>query len=87
MFEQEFHPLGFSPTIPTSHSVGTPKRIDMNELIEGLINKVGLDKETAEQVVAFLKENADKLPSMLSADGVTQAVKDKLPGGLGGLFG
>jgi hypothetical protein len=54
----------------------------MDALIEGLINKVGLDKETAEKVVEFLKEHADELPGMLAKSGL----KDKLPGGLGNLF-
>ncbi len=62
----------------------------MNELINGLIQKVGLDEETAKKVIAFLQENAANLPQMLSsgglADQVPDAIKDKLPGGLGKLF-
>ena len=59
----------------------------MDDLIQGLISKVGLDKDTAEKVIAYLKENAGDLPAMLAKSGVA----DKLPGGigksLGGLFG
>jgi hypothetical protein len=58
----------------------------MEELLSGLTEKVGLDKETAEKVIAFLKENAGKLPEMLGGD-TMDAIKDKLPGGLGGLLG
>jgi hypothetical protein len=55
-------------------------------LISGLVDKVGLDRATAERVVAFLKENADKLPALLQGD-VPKEMLDKLPGGLGGLLG
>lgn len=52
----------------------------MEELINGLVEKVGLDKETAEKVMEFLKENSDKLPEIMGS------MKDKLPGGLGNLL-
>jgi len=59
----------------------------MDDLIQGLMSKVGLDKATAEKVIAFLKENADDIPAMLAKSGMA----DKLPAGLGkslgGLFG
>jgi len=60
----------------------------MEEIINGLVEKVGLDKATAEKVIAFLKENADKLPALMK-DGVGNIgdLKGKLPGGLGGMFG
>ena len=54
----------------------------MEDLIEGLIEKVGIDKETAEKVVAFLKEHADEIPGLLAKAGL----KDKLPGGIGDLL-
>ncbi len=54
----------------------------MDDLIEGLTEKVGIDKETAEKVVAFLKENASEIPALLAKAGLA----DKLPGGLGKLF-
>ena len=64
---------------------------DMDAIINGLIEKVGLDKETAEQVIAFLKEHADQLPALLAQTGledkIPDAIKDKIPGGLGGLLG
>jgi hypothetical protein len=59
----------------------------MQQLIQGLIGQVGLDAATAEKVITFLKENADQLPTWLAGDGAKQAIADKLPGGLGGLFG
>jgi hypothetical protein len=54
----------------------------MDELINGLTEKVGLDKETAEKVIAFLKEHADEVPGWLAKAGL----EDKLPGGIGKLF-
>jgi len=58
----------------------------MEELLNGLIGKCGLDQEKAEVVINFLKENASKLPEMLGGD-TLEGLKDKLPGGLGGLLG
>lgn len=55
----------------------------METLIAGLVEKVGLDAETAQKVVDFLKEHADELPQMLASSGMA----DKLPGGLGGAVG
>ncbi len=54
----------------------------MDELIAGLTEKVGLDKETADKVINFLKENADEIPGWLAKAGIA----DKLPGGLGDLL-
>lgn len=54
----------------------------MEELLAGLVEKVGLDKDTAEKVIAFLKDNADDLPGWLAKAGIA----DQLPGGLGKLF-
>ncbi len=54
----------------------------MDDIIEGLTEKVGIDKETAEKVVAFLKDHADEIPALLAKAGLA----DKLPGGLGKLF-
>ncbi len=55
----------------------------MEELINQLVSKVGIDRPTAEKVANFLKENATQLPKWLGQGGIT----DKLPGGLGGMFG
>ena len=54
----------------------------MDELLNGLKEKCGLDGETAEKVVEFLKEHATEIPAMLAKVGVA----DKLPGGLGKLL-
>ncbi len=54
----------------------------MDDLIKGLTEKVGIDKETAEKVVAFLKDNAADIPGLLAKAGLA----DKLPGGLGKLL-
>ncbi len=59
----------------------------MDEMINGLVAKTGISKEQAEKVVAFLKENATKVPGWLGSTDVGQSIKDKLPGGLGGMLG
>ena len=63
----------------------------MDAIIAGLIEKVGLDEETAHKVIEFLKEHADELPALLAksglADQLPEGVADAIPGGLGGLFG
>lgn len=55
----------------------------MEELIKKMIDKVGIDRATAEKVMAFLKDHADDAVELLSKSGL----KDKLPGGLGGKLG
>jgi len=55
----------------------------MEEFINKMVEKVGIDKATAEKVMSFLKEHADDAMAMLGKSGV----KDKLPGGLGDKLG
>ena len=55
----------------------------MEEFIETLITKVGIDRATAEKVVAVVKEHADDIPRWIGKSGVL----DKLPGGLGDKLG
>ena len=57
----------------------------MEEMIEGLVTKVGLSKEQAKKVADFLTENASKVPEWLQSDTVKNLGK-KLPGPLGGMF-
>lgn len=60
------------------------------ELLEGLMSKVGLSKEKAEEVVKFLKENAAKIPEWVNQNETLSNLAHKLPlpGGLGDkLFG
>ena len=59
----------------------------MQELINQLVEKVGLDEGKASQVVDFLKENAAKVPEWLGGGEMLEGIKDKLPGGLGGMLG
>jgi hypothetical protein len=63
-----------------------PKEPAMEEMIQGLIQKVGLDRATAEKVVAFVKEHAADLPKWLQSSDIGKQVMDKLPGGLGGFL-
>jgi hypothetical protein len=58
----------------------------MDEFLEKMSEKVGIDKDTAKKVVEFLQEHADEALPLIQKSGVL----DKLPGGigdkLGGLF-
>ncbi|HRI44677.1 MAG TPA: hypothetical protein PLL78_10740 [Fimbriimonadaceae bacterium] len=51
----------------------------MQEFIDQLVAKVGLDKETAAKVVAFVQEHAADIPKWIGQSGFA----DKLPGGIG----
>ena len=55
----------------------------MEEFLQKMIDTVGLDRATAEKVIAFLKEHADDAVGLLSKSGI----KDRLPGGLGDKLG
>jgi hypothetical protein len=54
-------------------------QFEMEDFISGLTEKVGIDRATAEKVVAFIKDHADEIPGWLAQSGIM----DKLPGGLG----
>ena len=56
----------------------------MDEMIEGLVSKVGLSRDKAEQVVQFIKDNASRLPGWLGKSDVVKDVAARIPG-LGGL--
>ncbi|HRK21938.1 MAG TPA: hypothetical protein PLX06_09020 [Fimbriimonadaceae bacterium] len=51
----------------------------MEELINNLAEKVGLDRGTAEKVADFIKDHASEIPGWIAQSGLA----DKLPGGLG----
>lgn len=55
----------------------------MDEFVQKMIDKVGIDKATAMKVIDFLKEHADDAVKYLQTSGVA----DKLPGGLGDKLG
>lgn len=55
----------------------------MEDFVNKMVEKVGIDKATAEKVMAFLKEHADDAVAYLQKSGVA----DKLPGGLGDKLG
>ncbi len=55
----------------------------MDDFINKMVEKVGIDKATAEKVMAFLKDHADDAVKYLQSSGVA----DKLPGGLGDKLG
>lgn len=55
----------------------------MDEFIQKMVDKVGIDKATAEKVVAFLKDNSQDAVKYLQSSGIA----DKLPGGVGDKLG
>ena len=55
----------------------------MDEFVDKMSEKVGIDKDTAKKVVDFLQEHADEAVALLQKSGVL----DKLPGGLGDKLG
>jgi hypothetical protein len=55
----------------------------MEEFINQMIEKVGIDRATAEKVVAFLKEHAADLPRLLGNAGGAEGLLDQAKG----LFG
>ena len=55
----------------------------MEDFVNKMVEKVGIDKATAEKVLAFLKDHADDAVAYLQKSGVA----DKLPGGLGDKLG
>ena len=55
----------------------------MEEFVQKMAEKVGIDKSKAEQVMEFLKDHADEAVAYLQKSGIA----DKLPGGLGDKLG
>jgi hypothetical protein len=58
----------------------------MEDLIKGLMTKVGLSKDQAEKVANFLEENASKVPEWLGTSDTLKNIGKKLPGPLGDMF-
>jgi hypothetical protein len=56
----------------------------MEDFVQSLTSKVGIDRGTAEKVFNFLKENASQIPRWFGGEG---SVTDKLKSGLGGAMG
>lgn len=56
-----------------------PKWTLMEDLINQLVAKTGIDKETATKVANFIQEHAADIPKWLGQSGIL----DKLPGGIG----
>lgn len=54
----------------------------MEDFVQKMVDKVGIDKATAEKVIKFLEEHATDAITYLEKSGL----KNKLPGGLGKLF-
>lgn len=55
----------------------------MDEFVQKMSDKVGIDKTTAMKVIDFLKDHADEAVQYLQKSGVA----DKLPGGIGDKLG
>lgn len=54
----------------------------MEQLVNQLVEKVGIDKATAEKVLTFLKENAGEVTKWLQSE-AGQGMLDKMKGMLG----
>lgn len=55
----------------------------MDQLVNMLVSKVGIDQATAEKVVQFLKEHAAELPKLLGSE-AGQGMMGKVAGMFGG---
>lgn len=55
----------------------------MEDFVNKMVEKVGIDKATAEKVLAFLKDHAEDAVKYLQTSGIA----DKLPGGVGDKLG
>ena len=55
----------------------------MEDFVAKMSEKVGIDKATAEKVMAFLKDHAEDAVKYIQSHHLT----DKLPGGLGDKLG
>lgn len=55
----------------------------MEEFIHQMIEKVGIDRATAEKVIAFLQEHAADLPALLGKAGSAEGLLNQAKG----LFG
>ena len=55
----------------------------MEDFVNKMVEKVGIDKATAMKVIDFLKDHSDEALEYLKKSGVA----DKLPGGLGDKLG
>ncbi len=51
----------------------------MEDFVQKMADKVGIDKSKAEQVMEFLKEHADDAVAYIQKSGIAA----KLPGGIG----
>jgi hypothetical protein len=59
----------------------------MEEFINQMCAKVGIDHATADKVIEFLKEHADELPKLLANAGPLGGLMGQAQGFLGGLGG
>ncbi len=59
----------------------------MEEFVNQLSEKVGIDKETAQKVADFIKDHASEIPKWLGDQDWVHNFADKLPGGIGEKLG
>lgn len=55
----------------------------MEQLINDICEKTGIDRSTAEKVAGYLKDNATKLPQLLGQQGGPGGIASKLGGMVG----
>jgi hypothetical protein len=56
----------------------------MEKLINDMVQRVGIDRATAERVCTYLRDNASRLPEMLEGQ---QGVMGKVSNKMGEMFG
>ena len=59
----------------------------MDKMINELVEKVGIDRATAEKVANYLKANASRLPEMLGAGGGIGGAAKSAVNKVGDVFG
>ncbi len=55
----------------------------MEDFVNKMVEKVGIDKATAEKVISFLTDHKEDALKFLQSSGIA----DKLPGGIGDKLG
>jgi len=59
----------------------------LEEFINGLIEKTGISKEQATQVIEFIKDHASELPKLIGENQFLSGLADKLPEGIADRIG
>jgi hypothetical protein len=69
----------------TTRVLPEAEEIGMDELVNQLVERVGLERETAQKVADFLQEHASDVPRWLAKNETIKGLIDKF--GLGNVLG